>query len=100
MKLDLCKYEALSYTLVPWKLLCVRGYQLALISIKLIPENISSKAAQKTTVARYQTCYTNSTEGSIHESIWKNQQSPTVFLHDSKKYKYWIAAGETLLHAT
>ena len=36
------------------------------------------------------TCYTNSTEGSIHESIWKTQQSPTVFLYDSKKHKYWI----------
>ena len=42
-------------------------------------------------VARYQTCYTNLTEGSIHESIWKNQQPPTVFLHDAKNHKYRIA---------
>ena len=35
---------------------------------------------------------TNSTEGSIHGSIWKNQQSPTVFLHDAKNHRYWIAA--------
>ena len=65
--------------------------QLALISIKLIFENISLKAEQKTMVARYQTCYTNSTEGSINKSIWKNQQSPTVFLYDFKNHKYWIA---------
>ena len=63
--------------------ICGRGYQLPLISIKLIFESISSKAEQKTTVARYQTYYTNSTEGSIHGSIWKNQQPPTVFLHDA-----------------
>ena len=74
---------------------CGRGYQLALISIKLIFENISSKAEQKTTVARYQTCYTNSTEGSIDESISKNQQSPTVFLHDAKNQD----SGDTT-HAT
>ena len=44
------------------------------------------------TVSCYQTCYTNSTEGSIHESIWKNQQPPTVFLQDAKNHKYWTAA--------
>ena len=71
--------------------ICGRGYQLPLISIKLIFESISSKAEQKTTVARYQTYYTNSTEGGIHESIWKNQQPPTVFLHDAKNHRYWIA---------
>ena len=49
----------------------------------LIFENKSSKAEQKRTVARYKTCYTNSTEGIVHGSIWKNQQ-PTVFLHDAK----------------
>ena len=70
MKLDLCIYEALSYMSVPWKPYG-HGYQLPLISIKPIFENISSRAEQKTTVARYQTCYTNSTQGSIHESIWK-----------------------------
>ena len=42
-------------------------------------------------VAYYQTYYTNSTEGSIHESIWKNQQPPTVFLHDAKNHRYWLA---------
>ena len=56
-------------------------------------ENISSKAKQKTTIARYQICYTNSTEGTIHWSIWKNQQPPTVFLHDAKNHKYWIAVS-------
>ena len=60
--------------------------QLPLISIKPIFENISLKAEQKTTVARYQTWYTNSTKGSIHESIWKNQQPPTVFLQDAKNH--------------
>ena len=44
--------------------------------------NMSSNAEQKMMVACYQTCYTNSTEGTIHGSIWKNQQLPTVFLHD------------------
>ena len=72
--------------------ICGRGYQLPLISIKPIFENISSKADQKTTVACYQTCYANWTKGSIHESIWKNQHSPTVFLHDAKNHKYWAAA--------
>ena len=43
------------------------------------------------TVARYQTCYTNSTKGRIHESIWKNQQPPTVFLQVVKNHKYWTA---------
>ena len=38
------------------------------------------------------TCYTNSAEGSIHGSIWKNQQLPTVFLQDAKNHKYWTAA--------
>ena len=61
--------------------------QLPLISIKPIFENISSKVEQKTMVACYQTWYTNSTKGSIHESIWKNQQPPTVFLHDAKNHK-------------
>ena len=59
--------------------ICGRGYQLPLISIILIIENISSKSEQKTTVARYQTHCTNSTEGSIHGSIWKNLQPLTVF---------------------
>ena len=72
--------------------ICRRGYQLPLISIKPIFENISSKAEQKTTVAHYQTWYTNSTKGSIHESIWKNQQLHTVFLQDAKNHKYWTAA--------
>ena len=51
-----------------------------------------SKAEQKTTVVRYQTCYTNSTESSMHGSIWKNHQPPTVFLHSAKNHKYWTAA--------
>ena len=54
----------------------------------LIFENRSSEAEQKTTVACYQTCYTNSTEGTVHGTtcIWKNQQplTCTVFLHDGK----------------
>ena len=59
MKLDLCICEALSYTLVPWK-----PYLWAWLSISIKPifETISSKAEQKTMVARYQTCYTNSTK--------------------------------------
>ena len=66
IKLALCKYEALCYTLVPWKL-----HLWAWLSTST-NINISSKTEQKTMVARYQTCYTNSNEGSIHESIWKN----------------------------
>ena len=58
----------------------------------LIFENYLSKTEQKTTVARYQTCSINSTEGTIHGSIWNNQQPPTVFLHDAKNHKYWIEA--------
>ena len=91
MKLDLCIYEAVSYMSVHGNDICGHGHQLALISIKLIFENISSTAEQKTTVACYQTCYNNSTEGSIHGSIRKNQQPPTVFLHDAKNHEYWIA---------
>ena len=70
--------------------ICGHNYQLPL---KLIFENISLKAEQKTTVACYQTCYTNSTEGSIHGSFWKNQQSPKVFLHNAKNDNYWIAVS-------
>ena len=81
MKLDLCICEALSYTWYHGSRICGRGYQLPLISIKPIFENISWKAGQKMTVACYQTCYT---KGSIHESIWKNQQPPKVFLQDAK----------------
>ena len=43
------------------------------------------------TVVCFQTCYTSSTEGTIRGSIWKNQQPPTVFLHDAKNHKYWTA---------
>ena len=90
MKLDLCIYEAQSYTSVPWK-----PYLLAWLSIttnnKPIFENVSSNAEQKT-VTRYQTCYTNLTKGSIHECIWKNQQPPTVFLQAAKNPKYWTVA--------
>ena len=71
--------------------ICGRAYQLPLISIKPIFENISSKAEQKTTVARYQTSYTNSTEGTIHESIWKNQKPLTALLQDARNHKYWTA---------
>ena len=39
-------------------------------------------------VVRFQTCYT---EGTIRGSIWKNQQLPTVFLHDAINHKYWTA---------
>ena len=63
--------------------ICKHDNQLALISIMLIFETILAKAEQKM-VARYQTCCTNSTEGIIHESICKNQQSTTVFLHEAK----------------
>ena len=30
------------------------------------------------------------TEGTIHGSIWKNQQPVTVFLHDAKNHKHLI----------
>ena len=60
-------------------------------SIKLIFQNITQNAEQKTAVVRFQTCYTSSTEGTILGSIWKNQQPPTVFLHDAKNHKYWTA---------
>ena len=45
---------------------------------------ILSKAKQKTMFAHYKTCCTNSTEVTIHGSIWKQQQSPRVFLHYAK----------------
>ena len=64
--------------------ICESGYQLPLISITLIFENILSKEEQKITFAHYQTCYANSTEGTVHGSIRKNQLSPTIFLHDPK----------------
>ena len=41
-------------------------------------------------VVHFQNCYTNSTEETIHGSIWKNQQPATVFLHNDKNHKYWI----------
>ena len=84
MKLDLCIYEA-SPKLYAWyhgNCICRHDYQLALISIMLLFD-ILAKAEQKM-VARYQTCCTNSTEGTIHESTCKNQQSTTVFLHEAK----------------
>ena len=56
-----------SYTWYHGSHICWCGYQLPLISIKPIFENISSKAGQKITVACYQTCYSNWTKGSIHE---------------------------------
>ena len=43
-------------------------------------------------VACYQTCYANSTQGTVHWSIWKNLQPPTIFLHDAKNHRYWIAS--------
>ena len=46
-------------------------------------ENILSKVEQTTMVARYKTCYTNLTEGTINGSIWKNQQPPTLILQHS-----------------
>ena len=42
-------------------------------------------------VVRFQTFYISSTEGTIRGSIWKNQQSTTLFLHDVKNHKYWTA---------
>ena len=57
----------------------------------LIFENTSSKPEQKTMVVHYQTCYANSTEGTICGSISKNQQPVTAFLHNAKNHKYWIA---------
>ena len=53
-------------------------------------ENMWSKAEEKTMFARNRTCCTNSTEGATHGSIWKNKQSPTVFLHDGRNFKYWL----------
>ena len=65
-KLHLCIYEALRYPYGTMETVYVHGYQLLLSSIKLIFENISLKAEQKTTAACYQTCYINSTEGTVH----------------------------------
>ena len=78
--------------MVPWKPYLWVWLSITTNLIKLIFQNISSKVEQKTMVACYQTCYTNSTESTIHKSIWKNQQPPTVVLHDAKNDKYWIAA--------
>ena len=30
------------------------------------------------------TCYSSSSDGAVHEIIWKNQQSPAMLLHDTK----------------
>ena len=66
MKFDLCIYEALNYKYDTMETICGCGYELPLISFKLIFENSSSKAEQKTAVAHYQTFYTNSTEVTVH----------------------------------
>ena len=69
------QHESLSYThgTMETTLYYRHGYQKI--------ENIPSKAEQKVTFARYQSCYTNSTEGTVCGNIWKNQQPPTVFLN-------------------
>ena len=36
----------------------------------------------------HQTCYARSTEGTVHGIIWKNQQSPSVFVHDANYHNY------------
>ena len=90
MKLDLCIDEALSCR-YHGNCICGHGYQLPLISIKLIFENISSKAEQKTMVARYQTCYTNSTEGIVYMEVSGRTSSLLQLVHDAKNHKYWTA---------
>ena len=59
IKLDLCICEALSYMTVPWK-----PHLWAYMAINYHYYQLSQY----------------STKGSIHESIWKNQQTPTVLL--------------------
>ena len=58
-----------------------------------------SKAEQMTMVVRYKTCYTNSTEGTVNGSIWKNQQPPTVILQYFCMVPkiIWIAMPKTSL---
>ena len=56
---------------------------MAIITTTIIYANISSKVEQQMTFARYQTCYTNSTEGPKIEVS-------AVFLHDAKNLKYWL----------
>ena len=72
------------------KYICGRGYQLPQISIILIFGNISSKAERKKMFDHYQTCYRNSTGGTIHGSIWKNKQCPTVNPAWCQNLKYWV----------
>ena len=67
MKLDVCVCEALGYT---------NGtIETGFVGVAtnyhqyLIYENILSKAEQKRTFTRYQTCYTNSTEGSVYMEV-------------------------------
>ena len=68
---------------------CGDDYQLPLASFMPIFETIiSSNMEQKLMSVHYQVCYANSTEGTVHEIIWKNRQSPLVFLHDAKNHKY------------
>ena len=55
MKLDSYIRSSKLYARYHGNRICGRGYQLPLVSIKLIFESISSKAEQKTTVVRYQT---------------------------------------------
>ena len=58
--------------------------------MKLEHLRIIVKGGEKSTFPCYQTCYTNLTEGTISGSVWKNQQSPAVFLHNAKMLQYWL----------
>ena len=67
---------------------CGHDYQLLLAAKMLLFETILSNVEQKLMFGHHQTCYARSTEGTVHGIIWKNQQSPSVFLHDANYHNY------------
>ena len=92
------------------------------ITTKPIFENISSKAEQKMTVARYQTCYTNSVvymkvsgrTSSLLQYSWKmpkiinigqrrdttqtTEATPTTSLPSSRKFLYFLTVSNPSSH--
>ena len=117
MKLDLCICETLSYTSVPWKPICGCGYRLPLSQYLKIYHR-----RRKMTVARYQTCYTNSVvcmkvsgrTGSLLQYSWKmpkiinigqrrdtthtTEATPTTSLPSSRKFLYFLTVSNPSSH--
>ena len=70
------------------KPICGCGYQLALISIKLILGIYRRRGRRRRwLIATKLATLIRTKDSSIHGNIWKNQQLPKVFLHDAKNHK-------------